>query len=86
MRFTGECKKNLLFCFNRAISDKQLLIWYVPSSGISRLYGSFIPSFLRNFHTVPGGSDGDESSCNAGDLGLILGLGRSPGEGNGYPL
>ena len=34
----------------------------------------------------PGGSAGKESSCNAGDLGLIPGLGRSPGEGNGYPL
>ena len=34
----------------------------------------------------PGGSDGEESSCNAGDLGLINGLGRSPGEGNSYPL
>ena len=33
-----------------------------------------------------GGSDGKESACNAGDLGLILGLGRSPGEGNGNPL
>ena len=32
------------------------------------------------------GSDGKESACNAGDLGVILGLGRSPGEGNGYPL
>jgi len=32
-----------------------------------------------------GGSDGKESSCNAGDLGLIPGLRRSPGEGNGYP-
>ena len=30
----------------------------------------------------PGGSDGKESSCNAGDLGLIPGLGRSPGERN----
>ena len=29
---------------------------------------------------------GKESACNAGDLGLIPGLGRSPGEGNGYPL
>ena len=35
---------------------------------------------------VPGGSDGKESACNAGDLGLIPGLGRSPGEGNGNPL
>ena len=34
----------------------------------------------------PNGSDGRESSCNAGDLGLIPGLGRSPGEGNSYPL
>ena len=33
-----------------------------------------------------GGSDGKESVCNAGDLGLIPGLGRSPGEGNSYPL
>ena len=33
-----------------------------------------------------GGSDGKESTCNAGNLGLIPGLGRSPGEGNGYPL
>ena len=31
----------------------------------------------------PGGSDGKESACNAGDPGLISGSGRSPGEGNG---
>ena len=34
----------------------------------------------------PGGSAGKESTCNVGDLGSIPGLGRSPGEGNGYPL
>ena len=34
----------------------------------------------------PGSSAGRVSACNAGDLGLIPGLGRSPGEGNGYPL
>ena len=33
-----------------------------------------------------GGSYCKESNCNAGDLGSIPGLGRSPGEGNGYPL
>ena len=32
------------------------------------------------------GSAGKESACNAGDLGSIPGLGRSPGEGKGYPL
>ena len=34
----------------------------------------------------PSGSAVKESTCNAGDPGLIPGSGRSPGEGNGYPL
>ena len=37
-------------------------------------------------HLESCGSAGKESTCNAGDLGLILGWGRSPGEGKGYPL
>ena len=37
-------------------------------------------------YPFPGGSDGKESACNAGDLGLIPGLGRAPGEGNDHPL
>ena len=37
-------------------------------------------------HPPPCGSAGEESACNAGDLGFIPGLGRSPGEGNSYPL
>ena len=36
--------------------------------------------------SFPCGSAGKESACNAGDLGLIPGLGRSPGEGKGYTL
>ena len=40
------------------------------------------PVFLR----FPCGSAGKEATCNAGDLGSILGLGRSPGEGKGYPF
>ena len=38
------------------------------------------------FYSFPCGSDGKESACNVGDLGLILGLGKSPAEGNGTPL
>ena len=34
----------------------------------------------------PGSSAGKESACSAGDHSSIPGLGRSPGEGNGYPL
>ena len=44
---------------------------------------------IENTYTYmdfPGGSDGKESACNAGDLGLIPGLGRPPGKGNGNPL
>ena len=38
------------------------------------------------FLGFPGDSDNKESASNAGDMGLIPGLGRTPGEGNGYPL
>ena len=38
------------------------------------------------FLGFPCGSGGKESTCNVGNLGLIPGLGRSPGEGKSYPL
>ena len=43
-------------------------------------------SKLQELAGFPCGPAGKESACNAGDLGLIPGLGRSPGEGKGYPL
>ena len=48
----------------------------LQSKGISRVFSN----------TTVCGSAGKESTCNAGDLGLIPGLGRSPGGGKGYPL
>ena len=36
--------------------------------------------------SFPGGTSGRESACNVRDPGSVLGLGRSPGEGNGNPL
>ena len=46
-----------------------------------------VSSFGKNYTPPPlSGSDGKESAHKAGDPGLILGLGRSPGEGNGNPL
>ena len=41
---------------------------------------------IRNDLEFPGGSDGKESACRVGDLGLIPGWGRCPGGGHGYPL
>ena len=38
---------------------------------------------LCHFIGFPGGSDGEESAYNAGDLGSVPGVGKSPGEGNG---
>ena len=45
--------------------------------------GFYICLLNMGFH---GGLAGKESTCNAGDLGLIPGLGRTPGEAKGYPL
>ena len=45
-----------------------------------------IPICIINIQGFCGGSDGKESAYRAGYLGLIPGLGRSPGDGNGYPL
>ena len=45
----------------------------------------FLHSYLVTLG-FPGGSDGKESACSAGDMGLIPGSGRSPGEGNDNPL
>ena len=52
---------------------------------LKQLLPSFklLPNHVLDF---PGGSDGKESSCNAGDPGLTPGMGRSPGEGNSNPL
>ena len=53
-------------------------------SGMGTGSSSFIkPSCVSAFL---GGSAVKESTCNTGDLGLIPGLGRSPGEGNDYPV
>ena len=58
-------------------SNKDLVLW--------RTYFNYFGLILIVWG-FPGGSDGEESACNAGDPGSIPGSGRSPGEGNGCPL
>ena len=65
--------------FNNAKVQKGKLREKAANTGNLLLKITFSKSF-------PGGSVGKESACNAGDLGLIPGLGRSPGEGHGNPL
>ena len=50
------------------------------------MFGVFILQLGVAQFSFPGSSDGKASACNMGDPGLIPGLGRSPGEGNGNPL
>ena len=57
--------------------------WYTPVCSSQDLGSHPLPLSPFHFH---GGSDGKESACSAGDLHLIPGSQRSPGEGNGYPL
>ena len=49
-------------------------------------YSCILEWLLSKIRAFPGGSDGKESACNAGDLGSIPGSGRLPGERNGNPL
>ena len=50
----------------------------IPGEGIGYTHSSVLG--------LPFGSAGKEAACNTGDLGLISGLGRSPGKEKGYPL
>ena len=61
---------------------------YIPGWGTKIPYASWCNKKEIKFDILgfPGGSNGEESACNVGDLGSIPPSGRSPGEGNGYPL
>ena len=50
------------------------------------IFHLFLSSLISSTSDFPGGSDNKASVYNAGDLGLIPGSGRSPGEENGNPL
>ena len=82
---------------NVMATNSSILAWRIPQTEEPGQLQSMWSERVRHdsgytftfFMTVlgfPGGSLGKESTCNAGDLGLIPGLGRSSGEGNIYPL
>ena len=59
---------------------------WIDLSTLSCYYASFDRVYVYGSQGFPGGSCGKEATCNAGDSGSIPGLGRSAGEGIGYPL
>ena len=77
-------------------THSSILAWRIPwseqpggqqSTGLQRVRLSWATSLsLSNTHDYHGGSMVKNLSANAGDVGSIPGLGRSPGEGNGNPL
>ena len=76
------------------VKDKKL--WHPSVHGVTKSWTwlsywttvAFLNYLIILLYTYnfPGGSDGKESACNTGNVGFIPGSGRSPGEGNGYPL
>ena len=64
-------------------THSSILAWRIPWTEKPGRLWSMGPQRVVGF---PGGSEVKASACNEGHLGLIPGLGRSPGEGNGNPL
>ena len=60
---------------------KSSLVWPMQAPQAALVFFNMFPSFSEDF---PGGSDSKESTSNVGDWDSIPGLGRSPGEENGY--
>ena len=77
-----------------SVGDKEswilrTLMWFVAKFTVERnAHSQLKVSENKNVNVLgfPDSSAGKESACNAGDPGLIPGLGSSPGEGIGYPL
>ena len=67
----------------KAVCYSALLYIYLEKK---QMFFFFFRDQLSLLFGLPGNSDDKESACNTGDLSLIPGSGRSPGEGNSYPL
>ena len=85
MRTWLVCLKNVCFALGPTCPDRggqTGVLQYLRAAGLS-----VILTVSLNLQTgFPRGSDGKASACNAGDPGLIPGLGRSLGGGHGNPL
>ena len=79
-------QKSLAFLYtNNKRSEREIKETVPFTIGSKRIkYWGINPS--KEIKGFPAGSDGKESACKAGGLGWIPGLGRSPGEGDGYSL
>ena len=96
----NACQRSHLFCHShlgnhclgcifklvqRTISNITWYFYILLSNSKHKLHNFLFHLVSSSQRGFPGGSAGKESACNAGDLGLIPGFGRFPGEGIGYP-
>ena len=79
-----EFQKNIYFCFIDYAKAFDCVDYNKLEN--SERDGNTRPPDLPPEKSVCSGSEGKASACNMGDMGSIPGLGRSPGEGNSYPL
>ena len=98
--FFQEAFPNHPYCLRRLFDTPTQLSWFPQPSSLTQQHLLYSLSFLKFFRSdarvtfcshpdhisFPCGSAGKESASNMGDLGSIPELGRSPGEGKGYPL
>ena len=85
--FYHICSVNIGLVTNKFIYVQTLYSWYYLNMLASKMEGFGLD--YQQFWDFPGGSDGKQSTCNAGgarDSGSVPGLARSPGEGNGNLL
>ena len=78
----------LVFRFLHTLTNTRYYVFLITVILVDVKWYLFVVSICTFLMTngFPGGSDSEKSACNAGDVGSIPELGRSPGEGNGTPL
>ena len=77
---------HFIYCFFGRFLFLNTIPIIVLLKTVTKLHGWIFKTLSISFPCFPGGSEVKASARNAGDLGLIPGSGRSPGEGNGNPL
>ena len=79
-------QKSLVGYSSRGCKESDMTEWLTLSLSLPLVLPGKPHIYNTLYKGFPGGSVGKESTCTAGDLGLIPGLGRCPGEGNNYPF
>ena len=82
-----DCKMKFVRNISKCLDVPRNILKWVKKPMQSLFWTCFrVNSNISLYLSIPCGSAGEKSACSVGDLGSFPGLGRSPGEGKGYPL